>query len=213
MSLVDWWEWHKEYSVADSYPSLRREAVSYHTARALCIAPAGPIRVMSVCAGQGLDIISGFVGDAHTANVDCVFLEYDPRNALEAASNLSVVGLRSYEVRVCDAGLCDSYAGSGRANIMYLVGLISHLSDAEISSLIAAIPNLCSQGAQVIWTVPKSNPEVVHMATSKLMEAKFDQVLRTDIGSVGMVVTSQFMGVPQSRLEAGSRIFTFGSRD
>lgn len=53
--MRDWVAWHEGYDDPSSGLSARLTLVKQHLAGALDQAPAGPVRLLSLCAGQGRD--------------------------------------------------------------------------------------------------------------------------------------------------------------
>ncbi len=53
----DWHEWHTAYDRADNPLTRRLAQVQEYIRVALDAAPPGPIRVVSMCAGEGRDIL------------------------------------------------------------------------------------------------------------------------------------------------------------
>ena len=54
---MDWRAWHAKYDVPGSELSRRLAAVQEQVRAALDRAPAGPVPVVSLCAGQGRDLL------------------------------------------------------------------------------------------------------------------------------------------------------------
>jgi hypothetical protein len=86
--------------------------VTWHLSRALVQAPPGPIRLVSLCAGQGHDVPRVLPGHPRGEDVVAVLVEASAENAgiarLEAASG----GLPGVEVRQADTGLIENLAHS-----------------------------------------------------------------------------------------------------
>jgi len=81
--------WHEAYDVPASWLSARLTLVQQHLAAALDRAPPGPIRPVSLCAGQGRDVIETLPGHPRGGDVTAVLAETEPANvtrAREAAS-------------------------------------------------------------------------------------------------------------------------------
>ena len=57
MAERDWYEWHAAYDQPGSGLARRLSWVQDRIRAALDGAPAGPLRVISLCAGQGRDLI------------------------------------------------------------------------------------------------------------------------------------------------------------
>jgi hypothetical protein len=53
----DWYAWHDAYESRGSTLARRLAAVQDRVREALDSAPAGPLRVVSLCAGQGRDLL------------------------------------------------------------------------------------------------------------------------------------------------------------
>jgi hypothetical protein len=75
-----------------------------HLSLALDLAVAGPVRLVSLCAGQGHDVIGVLPGHRRRGVVSAVLVEADPRNAELACSRAAAVGLDQVHVRQADAG-------------------------------------------------------------------------------------------------------------
>ena len=58
----DWVEWHRDYDDPGSMLSRRGELVQGHLRAELERAPAGDVRLISLCAGQGWDVIGVLTG-------------------------------------------------------------------------------------------------------------------------------------------------------
>src|SRR6185437_12877992 len=56
-AVRDWVEWHLAYQDPESALSRRLERVRQHLAKAIDDAPAGQVSLVSLCAGQGHDVL------------------------------------------------------------------------------------------------------------------------------------------------------------
>jgi hypothetical protein len=90
---VDWVAWHAAYDDPVSSLSARLTLVEQHVAVALDRAPAGPIRLVSLCAGQGRDVIETLTGHPRRDDVSAVLVEVDPANVAWARAAASAAGL------------------------------------------------------------------------------------------------------------------------
>ena len=57
MTERDWYTWHRRYDQPDSGLARRLAAVQEQIRRALEAVPPGPLHAVSLCAGQGRDLI------------------------------------------------------------------------------------------------------------------------------------------------------------
>jgi hypothetical protein len=65
MAHRDWAEWHRDYDDPGTLLSRRGELVQGHPRAELERAPAGDVRLISLCAGQGRDVIGVPTPQAH----------------------------------------------------------------------------------------------------------------------------------------------------
>src|SRR5215470_18129255 len=95
----DWVAWHAAYDDPSSSLSTRLRVVRGHLSRALDEAPPGPVRLVSLCAGQGLDVLGVLPGHPRGPDVSAVLVEFDPHNAALARQGAAAAGLSRVEVR------------------------------------------------------------------------------------------------------------------
>ena len=104
-ALTDWQEWHEEYADPASGLSRRRRAVQDRV-RAFLDERAGPVRVVSACAGEGrdlLDVLADRPDDA--ARVSGRLVELDPDLAARARARADGRSGLDLEVVEGDAGV------------------------------------------------------------------------------------------------------------
>jgi hypothetical protein len=79
--VKDWVAWHEAYDDPSSALSVRLRWVRSHLSDAIDRAPAAPIRLVSLCAGQGNDVIGVLPDHPRRDDVHAVLVEADARNA------------------------------------------------------------------------------------------------------------------------------------
>jgi hypothetical protein len=187
----DWVEWHRAYEDPASGLSARLRSVRRHSSRAIAQAAPGPVRLVSLCAGQGHDVI-GVLGDhPRRDEVTAVLVESDPRNAELARRRAAQVGLAQVEVRQADASRTDSFADALPADVLLLCGIFGNVGDGDIERTAAAAPALCAAGATVIWTRHRRPPDLTPRIRAWFADAGFDEVAfdtldTTTLTSVGV---------------------------
>ena len=147
----DWLEWHRPYDDPASSLSRRLGLVRQEFMAALDV-QAGPVRVISMCAGQGRDVLPVLAGHRKRSEISAVLVEIDPRNVAIATAEVKRLGLMHVRVLEADAALTDNYAGSVPADIILACGIFGNISDDDIRRTIGQLPSLCAAGATVIWT-------------------------------------------------------------
>jgi hypothetical protein len=150
---LDWAGWHDAYDNPESHLSRRLELVQGHLRDALDRAPTGDIRLISMCAGQGRDVIGVLATHPRTGDVDARLVELDERNVDFARRSASEANLDKVDIVCGDAGMTDSYAGAVPAHVVLACGIFGNVSDDSIAKTVAALPVLCEAGAVVIPSI------------------------------------------------------------
>src|SRR6202167_1391723 len=160
MVQPDWVEWHRDYDDPGSLLSRRGELVQGHLRAELERAPAGDVRLISLCAGQGRDVIGVLTGHPRRDDVRARLVELDGRNVALARQAAQGAGLHGVEVLQADAGITDACAGAVPAQIVVACGIFGNLTDSDIQATVAALPSLCAPGALVFWTRHRRPPDL-----------------------------------------------------
>jgi hypothetical protein len=157
----DWYDWHDRYDTPGSGLARRLAVVQHQIGLALDGAAPGPIRALSMCAGQGRDLIGALAGHPRRDDVTGRLVELDPRNAAFAARSAEAAGLHRIEVRVGDAALIDQYADLAPADLVLVCGVFGNVSDTDVEATIGYLDELCATGGTVIWTRHRKPPDLV----------------------------------------------------
>jgi hypothetical protein len=152
MALPDYVAWHEAYDQPGSGLHLRLLVVRDLIAAALDEAPPGPVRVISMCAGQGRDVIG--VASRHRRGRDLIGLlvEADPRNAATARAAIERAGLDGLSVEQGDAGHSVAYRRAIPADLLLACGIFGNVTDEDVRRTVGFLPALCAPGARVVWT-------------------------------------------------------------
>src|SRR5580704_16316325 len=103
MAQHNWVEWHRDYDDPGSLLSRRGELVQGHLRAEIERAPAGDVRLISLCAGQGRDVIGVLSGHPRRDDVRARLIELDGRNVALARQAAQVAGLDRVEALQADA--------------------------------------------------------------------------------------------------------------
>jgi hypothetical protein len=186
----DWVEWHQGYADPASGLSARLRSVQRHLGRAIDQV-VGPVRLVSLCAGQGDDVIGVLPGHPRRDQVTAVLVEADPRNVQVARDRIAAAGLAQVQVRQADASRPESFADALPADVLLLCGIFGNISDTDIERTAAAAPALCAPGATVIWTRHRRPPDLTPrirawFASAGFEELAFDALDTTTLAAVGV---------------------------
>jgi len=148
---MDWKDWYKHY---DELPSLqtRLRLAQEQIAATLDQCPPGPIRIVSVCAGDGRDVIGTLIKHPRRRDVNAALLE----NHLESVERGREAAKHAELTKeVCfvhaDATLAGNYQGHVPADLVLLSGFLGHLRHEDVPRLITSLPMLCKTGGWIIW--------------------------------------------------------------
>jgi hypothetical protein len=194
--MNDWVRWHDQYDDPLSPLTTRLKMVQAHVAYALNGAPPGPIRLVSLCAGQGRDVIEVLPAHPRSADLTAVLVELDPVNAQAARAQAATAGLDNVQVREADAAVVANYADALPADVLLLCGIFGNVPDDDIRRTAAAAARMCRQGGTVIWTRHRGEPDLTPRVRDWFADAGFDEV------AFETVPTTRMTGVGVARLRA-----------
>ncbi len=150
----DYQDWHRRYDDPGSSLSWRLQRVRRHIDDALDGHP-GETRVLSLCSGDGRDLLGLLAKRKDADQVSAVLLELHPELAQQARDSAATAGLTQVQVRTVDASSIDAYRGAAPADIIVMVGIFGifgNIADADVWRLIAFAPQLCRPGATLVWS-------------------------------------------------------------
>ncbi|MER7282934.1 SAM-dependent methyltransferase [Dactylosporangium sp. NPDC000244] len=207
--MSEWTRWHEAYDVPGSALAVRLGIVIRRVAEALDGRAPGPVRLVSMCAGQGRDVAGALDGHPRRADVTGRLVELDADNAAVARDLLAGTAL---EVVRGDAGDSAAYAGAVPADVVLVCGVFGNITDDDIRATIAALPELCAAGARVIWTRHRRAPDVTAGIRRWFAEAGFREVAFDSPGELEIGVGVHELAVPPRPHTGPRRLFTFVPR-
>ena len=205
----DWQAWHAAYDDAGS-PLARRLAIVQRRIReAVDAAPAGPLRAVSVCAGQGRDLIGALRDHPRRHDVAARLVELDDRNVEAARAAAREAGLDGVQVVAADAGTSDAYAGAVPADLVLVCGVFGNVTNADVAHVIRRLPELCASGATALWTRHRLAPDLTPAIRGWFGRAGFAEIgFDAPEGAVFSVGANRLRGNPRP-LERGVQLFRF----
>ncbi len=208
MTQPDWLSWHDDYDQPGSPLARRLAAVQDRIRIALDAAPPGPLRAVSMCAGQGRDLIGALAGHPRRADVKARLVELDERNATIARQSAAAAGLDGVEVVTGDAALISNYAGLVPAYLVLVCGVFGNMTDADVERTIGYCRQLCAHGGTVVWTRGRFEPDLVPQICEWFAGHGFEELWVSEPGVGYGAGAHRFTASPEP-LEAGARMFIF----
>lgn len=208
--MRDYLEWHRDYDNPQSSLAQRLRIVQKRLEQRLAAAPPGRLRLISLCAGQGRDLIPVLKTHARRNDVDAVLVELDAENVSRARQAAHEARLSQVEVVETDAAMSDAYAPYVPADLVLACGIFGNISDADIEGTVRHVSMLCRQGASVIWTRHWNDQAVITniqrwFTESGFRNLSFDALENASKSGIGV---AQLIGPPLT-YNPGYRFFTF----
>ncbi len=203
-----WVAWHQEYDVPGSGLAQRLAAVQAQIAAVLDQAPPGPLRAISMCAGQGRDLIGVLAGHPRGQDVTARLVELNPANAATARERAAAAGLAQVEVVTADAAEPAAYAGLVPADLVLACGVFGNITGEDIQRTVGCCAQLCATGGTVIWTRGRWAPDLVPQICAWFEDRGFERLWVSEPGAGFGAGAHRYTGTPEP-LAAGPRMFTF----
>jgi hypothetical protein len=204
-----WSSWHDDYDDPSSGLARRLSVVVHRVREALGSLPPGPVQLLSVCAGQGRDVVAALDGHPRAPDVSGHLVESDPDNVAVARRALAAAGHRRIDVLRADAALTDVYAGLPPADLLLLCGIFGNVSDEDVQRTVQHAPSLCSHEARVIWTRHRRAPDLTPQIRRWCVDAGLEELAFDSPGPDAYSVGTHRVAIEPAPLMPGIRLFSF----
>jgi hypothetical protein len=204
VSNTDWVAWHSEYEDPNSRLSQRVREVQKQLSAALERAPAGPIRLISACAGEGRDVLPVLREHARGGDVAARLVEFDGQLSANARTHAPP----NVEVVTGDASITSAYDGAAPANIALFCGIFGNITDDDVKHTVDVLPSLLAPAGEVIWTRHTGEPDLTPAIRAWFAEAGFDEMDFVASATRYGVGTHRLAAAP-APFEAGLTMFRF----
>ncbi|WP_033219053.1 class I SAM-dependent methyltransferase family protein [Kitasatospora phosalacinea] len=206
---MDWSAWHDGYDDPDSWQARRLRTVRARLREALDGAPPGGLRIVSLCAGDGRDVLDVLAEHPRRAEARARLVELDARNTAAARRRAEAAGLGAQvETVTGDAALPAHYAGLVPADVVLVCGVFGNLTDADVERTVRACRVLCRTGGTVIWTRHREEPDLVPRIREWFAREEFEQLWLSPPDAGYGVGVHRFTGAPDE-LRPERRMFDF----
>jgi hypothetical protein len=179
------------------------------TREAVDAVPPGQVRLISVCAGQGRDVVGALRGHPRAADVTGRLVELDAFNSDVARSALVANGLTGLEAVEGDASVANAYDGAVPADVLLLCGIFGNISDRDVRTTINNASRLCATGAHVIWTRHPRSPDLTPQIRRWFHASGFEEVAFDCPHDKSFAVGTHRLAVDPLPFRPGLRLFTF----
>jgi hypothetical protein len=209
--MSEWVRWHEGYAPGQPL-ALRLGVVQDLIRSTLDSRPPGPIRVISMCAGDGRDLLGVLVDHPRRRDVHARLVELDPDLAAGGATRAATVS-STIEVVNADASMTSAYAGAVPADVVLVCGVFGNISDNDIQRTVASLPSLCAPSATVIWTRGTFPPDLTPAIRSWFEAGGFSELSFVAIPDTTIGVGANLLTSPPRPFDPSARLFTFLPRE
>ncbi len=207
--VTDWERWHDPYQDPLSDLSQRLAVVQRCVRDWVAAQPAGPLRIISVCAGQARDLVGALRDHERRQDACGLLVELAASNVEAANASLRQAGLDGLHAVVGDAGHSAMYAGWTSAELVLVCGVFGNVSDRDVGKTIEGLPTLCEEGATVIWTRHRRYPELTPAIRAWFDAAGFEERTFDSPGLDRYAVGVHQLVEPPQSYDPDLALFTF----
>jgi hypothetical protein len=204
----EWLEWHRGYT--DGSPLSRRLGVVQDRIREILSARRpGPIAILSMCAGDGRDLLGALAEHPRRHDVRARLVELSPELVESGRGMASQLGLPDVQFVVGDAGWAGVYGGAAPADLILVCGVFGNVSDRDVRGTIGHLPELLAPGGVAIWTRGRFPPDLTPEIRRWFDDAGFTELSFVPIpDSTASVGTHRLTAAPRP-LRPEVRLFRF----
>jgi hypothetical protein len=161
VSADHWVAWHEPYADPSSPLSRRLRCIQGVVSGWFDRRSPAQRRIVSVCAGQGHDLLDVLAGRDDVDGVTARLVELDPVNVRAARDRARTVPAGvDVDVVEGDAAHLAAYDGAVPADLVLMCGVFGNISDQDVQRTVASLPMLCASGATVVWTRHRNEPDL-----------------------------------------------------
>jgi hypothetical protein len=212
-----WVRWHSSYEVPSSGLSRRLAVVQSMVRVALDEIPGpathpGPIRMVSLCAGQGRDVIDVVATHPRGQEVSALLVELDPALVAFARERAAAAGPGVAErIRIVegDASQSERYADDVPADIVLVCGVFGNISPADITRTIQAMRGFCVSGGHVVWTRHRRPPDLTPAIRADFAAAGFTELAFEAPEGTVMTVGHHRLDAATTSFDPDQQLFDF----
>ncbi len=204
----EWVAWHRRYDRGGDL--LRRlEVVQQRIREALDVARPGPIRAVSLCAGDGRDLLGVLAHHPRARDVRARLVERSPELAARGRRRAAALRLPGVEFVTDDASDTRVLEGAVPADLVLVCGVFGNVTDGDVRSTVRHLPELCAARATVVWTRGRFPPDLTPAIRRWFRASGFSERSFTLVTGTTMSVGTARLATAPRRYRPGVRLFTF----
>ncbi len=204
---TDWSAWHDRYADPTSPTSRRLALIQDLISHWLDETAPRFVRILSVCAGDGRDVIQVLAQRRDAQRVKAVLVEKDAENCARARADSAA--LPQVTVIEGDASQSDLFAAHVPADLVVIAGVFGNIRNRDVRTMIEALPQFCAHDGVVIWTRRRRPEGIIEAIADWFSAAGFvPTAYQPREQTTAFIGAHRFLGQPQP-LVTGRRLFEF----
>jgi hypothetical protein len=207
--VTDWLAWHRAYEDPESTLSRRLVVVQRILDDAVAALGRERLRVLSLCAGDGRDVLPVLGEWRDRKAISGRLIEAQPELVDRARTFVARERLEAVEVVCGDAARPAIYDGALPADLIVACGIFGNVSDADVHGFVESLPALCAEGANVVWTRHRHEPDLTPSIRGWFAEAGFEERAFDSPGPNDFSVGRHQLVLPPRAIPLRDPLFSF----
>ena len=213
---MDWFKWHTRYE-ASPLLQARLTLVRAQIAQAIQACPHASIRLISLCAGDGRDVIGTLGNHPRADHTSAYLIENNPALIAHGEGAIAQCDLLTrVQFMHADATRSTTYQAIAPADVLIVCGVFGNVREANTGQMIEHLRCLCRRQGRVVWTRTVAQPRD-QRATALIREqfsaAGFHEMTVQHTTPPGIVVATHAYGGDPYTLRPGVTLFEFTGHD
>jgi hypothetical protein len=204
----EWVEWHRQYE-NDGLLSVRLRVVRKRIRETFDRLPNGPIQALSMCAGDGRDLLGVLADHPRARDVRARLVELSPELVASGQERLRILNLPGVEFILGDASVSDAYEAVAPADLLLVCGIFGNITDVDIHRTIGHLAELSTRGATVVWTRGRFAPDLTPTIRDWFRDAGFAELSFDTIPDTTASVGVHRLTAEPRPYRSGVLLFTF----
>jgi hypothetical protein len=149
---MDWAKWHDNYKVSPALKE-RLSIVRKHLSKCCISLPKGSIKIISICSGDGRDLLGLMEYHPRKQDVSALLVENNEELVDTGRKSIHEAGFETQlKLVLSDATLFSTYDNYCPANIVLFSGVFGNVRVEETPNIIRNLRSLCNTDSYIIWT-------------------------------------------------------------
>jgi Putative methyltransferase len=213
---MDWLKWHTRYNESPLLQA-RLNLARAQIAQAVQACPHASIRLISLCAGDGRDVIDTLVTHPRRDHTSAYLIESNPAIVAQGEGAVAQGDLLTrVQVLHADATRSSTYQAIAPADVLIVCGVFGNVRESDTGWMIEHLRCLCRRQGRVVWTRTVAQPRdqrAAELIREQFSAAGFHEMTVQHTTPPGIVVATHVYSGDPYPLTPGVKLFEFMGHD